>query len=196
MTKCNYIFIKISYSILFLLNSDGVILSLDLTKYTDKWRKNWLTLFMHEFNHTAIIIMLTNIFTIVFYIVYVRNRRRQVQTRNTEINQALQEFIRLNNIQTTIGNNLVNGLFNHATQNNLDNNRNIENSNNNFGQEQSVNNQNVEVVQPIGDDHNTIIQQQIQNVLNVEDEPQIAEENIQINNINNSDNNLINEDNQ
>ncbi len=113
------------------MNTDGVIVSLDLTKYPNKWRKNWLVLFMHEFNHTASVIIIANILTIGFYLFYLRNRRRQIQTRNTEINQVVHDIIRLNNIQMALGNNLANGMLNHNVQN-TQNNQEINNNNDNL----------------------------------------------------------------
>jgi len=122
---------------------------MDLTKFPNKWRKNWLVLFIQEFNQTASVIMIANVLTIGFYLFYLRNRRRQIQTRNTEINQVVQDIIRLNNIQMALGNNLANGLLNHNAQdtqndqtNNINSNNLIDNSINNVLDESNRNTQN------------------------------------------------------
>ena len=98
------------FSILFLLIADGVVISMDLTKHAENMRKTWLALFITELNYTASIIVIANVITISFYF-HLRNRRRQSQARTTQINQVVQDILRLNNnTQTTTNNNLMNGV--------------------------------------------------------------------------------------
>ena len=182
---------------------------MDLTKFPNKWRKSWLVLFIQEFNQTASVIMIANVLTIAFYLFYLRNRRRQIQTRNTEINQVVQDIIRLNNIQMALGNNLANGLLNQNAQNmhndqqnNINNNNLIDNSINNVIEEPNTNTENQIHRQseynlnndnaPLIHDDINVVEQINQN--NSNDFYNENREDVMPNT--NEDNNLLNEDNQ
>jgi hypothetical protein len=126
---------------MFILNEDGIVLSLDFTKISKKWQsRTWIYyLFFYDFNSTVTIIMCANFLSILIYLKFFRNRslanttgsnssEDPLRNTNAEIVQLLQEIIRLNNIQNAIGGSItnLNNIANNSV-NNSPNNINAEN---------------------------------------------------------------------
>lgn len=94
-------------TVLFLLTEDSVMLTLDFTKIKrSKEEKSLLTrIFLDEFNFTSLMIICANLLTMLIYVRVYRNRRIAAEAmlrRTSEINQVVQEIIRLNSLQSAI----------------------------------------------------------------------------------------------
>jgi hypothetical protein len=114
------------------LNEDGILYSLDFTKIASKsnGKSRLYNILFSDFNYTATLILIANMITMIIYIRIFRNRRmlsEATQRRTTEINQVIQDIIRLNNIQMAIGGNLAN----LQATNILSQNANVNGQNNN-----------------------------------------------------------------
>lgn len=98
---------------MFILYQDGILISLDFTKIAQKWQgRSWIiSVLFSDFNHTIFYILFVHFITLIIYLKYYRRRVSEIEplrNRHNEINQVIQDIIRLNNIQMAIGNNLQN----------------------------------------------------------------------------------------
>lgn len=96
---------------MFLLNKDGVIISLDFTKIANSrrrfniWFLNYCFSDLYHFYGYSLFVSVTIL--VVFVKLYKRPERQPDLNRNTnEINQVIQDIIRLNNLQMAVANNL------------------------------------------------------------------------------------------
>jgi len=171
-----------------MLNEDGILLGLDMTDVRNKITGKGLLGFFNNFNWSTTLILLFNIGTVVIYYHYSNMRLNQMgniaRRRQTEINNVIQEIIRLNNLNLAYSTNLINRNQGDENQNiNLNDNiiNNINNVNNNNSQNENDNNTD-----------NVNIQQN--NNLNDNENPNQNEENQNNNEIaedNHIENNLI-----
>jgi len=108
---------------MFILNENGILISLDFSNITKKWQnENWWlnSIIFANISRSTTLIILTNIITVLIYFRFIR-RTPEVDApdgRTTEINQVLQDIIRLNNLQLSLGGNfqnLANGINNTGT---------------------------------------------------------------------------------
>jgi hypothetical protein len=141
---------------MFIINEDGIFLSLDFTRISENWiGKSWLYLtFFSDFNYAATFIIFFNLISLIIYFRFYRRNPEQPESngRSEEINQVIQDIIRLNNLQMAIGGNLQNlqqivnatGDTIQNLQNRLSNNRQVEANGQNLG---TVNIQNVQDAQ-------------------------------------------------
>jgi hypothetical protein len=98
---------------MFILYQDGIIISLDFTKIAKKWQgRSWIiSVLFSDYNYTFFYILFVHFITLLVYLKYYRRRTSEIEplrNRHNEINQVIQDIIRLNNIQMAIGNNLQN----------------------------------------------------------------------------------------
>ena len=121
---------------MFILYEDGILISLDFTKIAKKWQgKSWiLAMLFSDYNYTFFYIIFVHFITLLVYLKYYRRRITEIEPvrhRHSEINQVIQDIIRLNNLQMAIGNNIQNitGGVNRVVNANDNNNANQDENN-------------------------------------------------------------------
>jgi hypothetical protein len=136
--------------ILYILNEDGILISLDLSQIIKQGRY-WYYLIFADSDFAAWLIIFVNL-SALLYINFFRIRNNTLaditQRRSNEINQVIQDIIRLNNIQQ-----VLNGGFNPVEENQQinveDQQANIEHIENNPPPQDQPNQQNIENVQEV-----------------------------------------------
>ena len=160
-----------------ILNEDGILLSLDMTEVRNKIIGKGWSGFLSNFNWSTSFVMLFNIGTVIIYYHYSNMRLNQMgnvaRRRQTEINNVIQEIMRLNNLNLTYSANMINNSNPnvnesnnaHVADENQNNNDNINdpnnnndpfNNNNNDDNENDINieNQNFEIINNNNNDNN------------------------------------------
>ena len=117
---------------------DGVLFSLDFTDIIEKDKKGMWKWIFNECNYTILLIVFANILT--FGIYFKMCRRRMLGENNPrraqEINQVINEMVRLNNDSNIDDNN-------NSSNSNNENNNNSNNNNDNLVDESNSNEQQI-----------------------------------------------------
>lgn len=126
--------------IMLILMEDGVLFSLDFTDIIEKDKKGMWKWIFNECNYTILLIVFANMLT---FGIYFKMCRRRIQGENNpraqEINQVINEMVRLNNNDSNIDDNNSNNNNSNNESNSSNNNDNIVNESNSNEQQMPEN---------------------------------------------------------
>ena len=122
-----------------ILMEDGVLFSLDFTDIIEKDKKGMWKWIFNECNYTILLIVFANILTFGIYFKMCRRMLGENNPRRAqEINQVINEMVRLNNDSNIDENN-----NNNSSNSNNENNNNSNNNNDNLVDESNSNEQQI-----------------------------------------------------
>ena len=125
--------------IMLILMEDGVLFSLDFTDIIEKDKKGMWKWIFNECNYTILLIVFANILTFGIYFKMCRRMLGENNPRRAqEINQVINEMVRLNNDSNIDENN-----NNNSSNSNNENNNNSNNNNDNLVDESNSNEQQI-----------------------------------------------------